>query len=242
MRFGEAHFERSMRSVIDQFDAIAEASSVNDLFLRLEQRGIMTRIDPSVEPTSYRCAIVSQAELVAMRRIEDVVRLGHVQSIGSAQTALEQGTIATHHGTLYINCTAGGVQPLPARRVFDGDTVNVLSVIWCRPMFSASAIACVECHVESEAEKNAMCTPVPTPERPADLIRMMGATFANMARWSQHAETSRWLKSCRLHATRLLLRGIDAADPRRTALLAQNSGKAAMAAGRIRELMAAGAH
>ena len=241
MRMGEAHFERSMRSVIDQFDAIAEARSVSDLFLRLEERGIMTRIDPSAEPTSYRCAIVSQAELTAMRKIEDVVRLGHVKSIGASRVTLEQGTVAADDDTLYINCTAGGVQPLPPRRVFDGDTVNILSVIWCRPMFSASAIACVECHVDAEAEQNAMCTPVPTPEHPADLLRMMGATFANMARWSQHAETSRWLKSCRLHATRLLLRGVDAADPRRSALLAQNSGKAAIAAGRIRELMAAGA-
>jgi hypothetical protein len=40
---GAENFERSMGSTIAQFDAIIEATSVSDLFSRLEQRGLSTR-------------------------------------------------------------------------------------------------------------------------------------------------------------------------------------------------------
>ena len=73
------NFERSIGSVIGQFQAIAEATSIPDLFERLEERGLLVRIDKSVEPTMYRCAVVSQAELEQLRRIENVVRLGRLR-------------------------------------------------------------------------------------------------------------------------------------------------------------------
>ena len=53
--------ERSMGSNLNQLQAIAEASSARDLFARLETLGLLLRIDPAVQPTTYRCAVVSQA-------------------------------------------------------------------------------------------------------------------------------------------------------------------------------------
>ena len=64
------NFERTIGSVIGQFEAIAEATSISDLFERLEERGLLLRIDKSVEPTMYRCAVVSQVELEQLRRIK----------------------------------------------------------------------------------------------------------------------------------------------------------------------------
>ena len=39
--------------------AIKQATSIADLYLRLEAAGCLLRIDRTVEPTMYRCAIVS---------------------------------------------------------------------------------------------------------------------------------------------------------------------------------------
>jgi len=44
--------------------------------------GQLIRLDRDVEPTMYRCATVSEAELVRLRSIQDVVRLGRVTHVG----------------------------------------------------------------------------------------------------------------------------------------------------------------
>jgi hypothetical protein len=90
---GAENFERSVSSNIGQFEAIVEATSIPDLFARLEERGLLMRIDRAVTPSVYRCAIVSQAELEQLRRIEDIVRLGHLRSVHPTQIVLEQGAL-----------------------------------------------------------------------------------------------------------------------------------------------------
>ena len=75
---GSQFSKRVLRDFSNQFAAVNDAESLPDLFVRLEAKGSLMRIDQSVEPTMYRCAILSQAELEALRRIDDVVRMGHV--------------------------------------------------------------------------------------------------------------------------------------------------------------------
>src|SRR4029077_1505704 len=64
---GAENFEASMGAVISQFEIIAEASSLPDLFHRLEAADLLLRIDPQVEPACYRCAVVSRGELRTLR-------------------------------------------------------------------------------------------------------------------------------------------------------------------------------
>jgi hypothetical protein len=59
-----------------QMEAMAHATSVDELFARLESEGVFLRIDPQVAPTMFRGAIVSESELHLLRRIDDVVRMG----------------------------------------------------------------------------------------------------------------------------------------------------------------------
>lgn len=53
-----------------------------------EKLGCLMRIDQSIEPTMYRCAILSQFELEKLRTITDVVRMGYVQSIAPGLVTL----------------------------------------------------------------------------------------------------------------------------------------------------------
>ncbi|HEX2212887.1 MAG TPA: NAD(P)-binding protein, partial [Mycobacterium sp.] len=85
----------------NQIAAVSEASSLPDLFERLEAKGCLMRIDQNVEPTMYRCAILSQAELAELRRIENVVRLGHVLSLEPGRMTLEGGALDVDGTALY---------------------------------------------------------------------------------------------------------------------------------------------
>jgi hypothetical protein len=235
---GLENFERSIGNSIGQFDAIAEAASVPDLFARLEAAELLLRIDPSVQPSVYRCAVVSQAELAQLRRIDDVVRLGRVRSIESMQIVLDHGTVPADPDTLYIDCSACAIVMPPALPVFDGDRINLLMVRTCQPLFSAALIAYVECHVTDPAEQNALCTVVPSPERPIDWLRMWAVTLANTARWRQHAGLQAWLMQCRLNAIAVYVRGVKPDDTERLTLLGQMVARAGAAGARMPALLA----
>ena len=75
-----------------QRQAIADATSIDDLFDRLEACGQLLRLTDKVRPTMYRCATVSLAELAQLRRIEDVVRLGRVRCIEEGRIVLDGGS------------------------------------------------------------------------------------------------------------------------------------------------------
>lgn len=236
---GADDFERTVGSTIGQFESIAEATSLTDLFTRLEERGLLMRIDRSVEPTTYRCAVVSQAELAQLRRIEDVVRMGHVKAIEPAQIVLDRGRVPTDAETLYIDCSAGAiVKPPPGLPVFDGDHINLLMVRWCQPLFSAALTAYVECHFGEQDAMNALCTVVPSPEVPADWLTMWAVTLANTARWRQHPGVDTWLSQCRLNSVTAMMRGVKADDSAKFELMKQNGIKASAAAADLPKLLA----
>lgn len=235
---GLENFERNMGYSLDQFGAIVEAASPADLFARLETKGVLLRLDPAVEPTTYRCGTVSRDELALLRQIEDVVRLGRLQAIEPTRMVLDRGTVPADHDTLYIDCSASAIQPLPRLQVFDGERINLFMVRWCQPLFSAALIAFVESHVGDEAERNALCTVVPSPEVPADWMRMWAVSLANGARWRTHPALNAWTLQCRLNSQAVLARGVSRDDSARMALLAQVGHQAGAAAARLPALMA----
>lgn len=236
---GAAHFERSMRATISQFEAIAESHSVPELLSRLEERGVLLRLDRSVQPGTYRCAIVSQAEMAQLRRIGDVVRLGHVRSIHPTRLVLEHGTVEAGADTLYVDCSASALQRPPALPVFDGDVINLLMISWCRPTFSAALIAHIENTLADEAEKNALCTPAPTPERPADWLLLWAVGLQNAQRWARHPLVNPWLKASRLNSTSVLMNGVRPVEPAHLALVRDSAAKAQAAAANLPRLLRA---
>src|SRR4029453_12572416 len=113
-------------------------------FARLGQTQSLLRIDPNWQPTMYHCAIVSHPELEQLRRIADVVRLGHVQQVQPDKIVLDHGTVPAHPNSLYIDCTTGGLPRPPSVPVFDGDRITLQSLRGCQQVFSSALIAHVE--------------------------------------------------------------------------------------------------
>ena len=235
---GLENFERNMGYSLAQFGSIIEASSPADLFARLEAKGALLRLDPKVEPTTYRCGTVSCDELALLRRIGDVVRLGRLRAIEPTRIVLDQGELPAQADTLYVDCSASAIQPLPGLPVFAGARINLLMVRFCQPLFSAALIAFVESHVDDDAARNALCAVVPSPEVPHDWMRMWAATLANTARWRAHPALNAWLMKCRLNGQAVMARGVSRDDAPRLALLRETGVKAAEAAARLPALLA----
>lgn len=213
---GIEQFETSGGAIIGQFEAIAQSRTMDELLERLEERGQLMRLDPAITPTMYHCAVVSRGELALLRGIDDIVRLGRVQSIGAAQLVLDGGSLPAEADSVYIDCSASAIPPMHRERhvTFDGDRINLVMIRFCQPLFSAAVIAWVECHVADPDLANTLCLQVPTPDVPADWLRMWAATLQNMRAWRQHAELDGWMSGLRLNSATMMLRGGTREDPR----------------------------
>ncbi len=235
---GLENFERNMGYSLNQFGAIVEAATPTDLFARLEAKGALLRLDPKVEPTTYRCGTVSRDELDLLRGISEVVRLGRLRAIEPTRIMLDHGALPANPDTLYVDCSASAIQPPPGLPVFDGARINLFMVRTCQPLFSAALIAFVESHVEDDAARNALCTVVPSPEVPRDWMRMWAATLANTARWREQPALNAWLMKCRLNGQAVMARGVSPEDSTHMALLRETGVKAREAAARLPALLA----
>jgi hypothetical protein len=238
MQPGPGGWRRYFENNIVQFDAICEARDIPDLFRRLEAGGALMRIDPAIEPSTYRCALVSRGEMTQFRKVGEIVRLGRVRAIEPTGIELERGKLAADPDTLYVDCSACAIQPLPGVPVFQDKTINLLMVRYCQPLFSGSVIAWVEAHVEDAQKQNAMCTPVPGPELPIDFLRMWLPTLTNAAHWQENSDLREWLGQCRLNGSVVVLKGVEMGPPVKDVLKIL-SAKAVQAAQRIPQLLAA---
>ncbi|KUI02467.1 NAD(P)-binding protein [Mycobacterium sp. IS-3022] len=189
-----------LRDFGNQLAAVQEAGSLPDLFDRLEDKGCLQRIDRSVEPTMYRCAILSQAELTELRRIGDVVRMGHVQAVEPGRITLDGGVRDVEASVLYIDCSADGLGKEPVTTVFSGDRIALQTVRTCQPAFSASVIAHVEAAYPDDDTRNAFCRPVPYPHVPTDWLRMMLIFNENQLKWFSDPDMMAWVDAARLNA------------------------------------------
>jgi hypothetical protein len=195
---GDAAWPQRVTALTMQAEVIQEARSIDDLLLRLNECGQLLRLDPRVVPGRYRCATVSLAELEALRRIEHVVRLGHVQRIHRGSVALAHGTLSTDSNALYIDCSASGIRSRPTRPVFAERMITLQPVRTCQQCFSSALIAHVDLSYETDARKNALCKPIALPIRNVDWLHMFIANIANQSLWNADAGLRSWIASCRL--------------------------------------------
>jgi hypothetical protein len=193
-------------------EALSLATSLEDLFARLEATGRLLRLDEDVQPTGFRCAIVDAHEVARLRSLRRVVRKGHVLRVEPHRLVLEQGEVALEPGTLVVDCSARGLSTFPAEPVFTADLVVVQLVRMCSPTFSAALCAWVEAHRDDVDEQNALCPPNPPPLVPFDWVRMQVVSLEAAKAWRAAPDLLAWLEACRLNITAGALAHAD--DPR----------------------------
>jgi NAD(P)-binding Rossmann-like domain len=192
---------RLMEGVSLYLEAAAQAEDVSDLFRRLEACGQLLRLDPGVEPTTFRCATVSQSELVSLRSIKNVIRLGRVTRIGPDRIELAQGSVPADRGQVHVDCSAAGLRTEPARPVFNGGLITLQQIRACQPVFSAALTGYVEATRDGDARKNQICPANRYPDAAADWIPLTGTAQRAEIIWATDPDVSAWMQRSRLNAT-----------------------------------------
>ena len=77
----------------DTMAAAEQATSPDDVFLRLEDAGIMLRIDRTVTPTMAKTPTLAIWELDLLRTIDDVVRRGHLRAVAPGRLVFADGDV-----------------------------------------------------------------------------------------------------------------------------------------------------
>lgn len=188
-----------VRGLAIQMEAMAQAGSVQELFARLEAEGLFLRIDPKLAPSMLRGAVVSESELELLRRIEDVVRMGHVRRIERDQIILDEGRVATSGETLHIHCAARGLARPPLRPIFEPGHITVQMFLWGFACYQFAMLGVIEATLETDEQKNRLCPPINHWDSDKDYLSAFLATLVNEQARAAYPALVSWVKGTRLH-------------------------------------------
>ncbi len=158
--------------VADTMQAAAAASSLDDLFLRLEDAGIMLRIDRTVTPTMAKAPTLATWELEQLRTIEHVVRRGHIRCVEPGRIAFDDGSVAVAKDALVVHCAASGLKYPPRVPIWGESAITLQAIRSGFPCFGAALAGYVEATREDDAEKNRLCPPTPYGNTLAEWVTM----------------------------------------------------------------------
>jgi len=191
-------FTDTMGAQASQLEAIAESTSIPDMFLRLEKAGVFFRLDPTVLPTMFHGATISKDELKLLQNIKHIVRKGRVLDISSSQMTCTNGTEPSRSNSLYIDCTASAITNLEIQPVFQNDVIKIQTVRAYQPTFSAAFIAHIELMKKDNVKKNLLAQVVPLPNSIDDWVEMTYRSMMNQYFWSKEPGLKNWIKQQRL--------------------------------------------
>jgi hypothetical protein len=185
-----------------QMEAAAKATSIDDLFDRLDHSEQLRRVDRSVRPTMYKSATIADWEIDLLRTIENVVRLGYVRRIERDRIVLQQGSVPTSPGNLHVHCSAPGLRYPPALPIFGADRITLQPVRSGLVPFNAAVVGFIEARRSDDAEKNRLCPTNPFPDAAIDWARTTLIQMRADRGWSKEADITEWLERSRLNASR----------------------------------------
>ena len=186
---------RTFAGVVLQLEAMVSSESVPEVYERLEEQEMMLRTDRAVVPTMMKGATISVGELEQLRRVENVVRLGHVERIEPYEIVLEQGAIPTTPDHLHVHCAASGLSDNPPRPIFTDDTITLQLVTRVGLTLSGALQGFLETTGRTTDEKNRLCLPTVMPHTPFDYLRVVLAGIGTEMRWQEAADLQEWLES-----------------------------------------------
>jgi hypothetical protein len=169
-----------------------EARSLPALFGRLEDAGIMLRIDRSVTPTMAKAPTLGRWELDLLRSIEQVVRLGHLRVAGRGRLDLVEGSVAVADDALVVNCAADGLKRPPLVPIWGPAMITLQPVRAGFPCFGTAVAGYVEATRVDDAEKNRLCPPSSYGNTLTDWAQMNVRGSRNTAAFSAEPDIKAW--------------------------------------------------
>ena len=187
----------------DILQAAHEAGSLDDFFLRLEDAGVLLRIDGEVRPTMAKVPTLATWELEQLRTIEDVVRRGHVRSVERGRLVLDDGSVAVADDAVVVHCAADGLKNPPLVPVWRPESITLQPVRTGFPCFGAALTGYVEATRDDDTEKNRVCRPSYYGNSLQQWAGMNHVGLRNTLTFSAEPDIAEWLRGVALNPTRV---------------------------------------
>lgn len=187
----------------DTMSAAAQASSPDDLFLRLEAAGIMLRIDRDLAPTMAKTPTLAAWELELLRSVEDVVRRGHLRGAARGRLRFADGDIRVPADTVVVHCAAPGLKYPGLVPIWRPGVITPQPVRVGFPCFGAALAGYVEATRDTDDEKNAVCRPSPYANTPMDWAAMQVIGGDASLAMAKADDIRRWANSTTLNPSRI---------------------------------------
>jgi hypothetical protein len=218
----------------DTMAAATHATSLDDLFLRLETAGVMLRLDTDVVPTMAKTPTLGAWELDLLRTVERVVRLGRMRSVSGREIRLDNGSVPLAPDSLIVHCAASGLQYPPLVPVWGPDKVRLQTIRTGFPCFCAALAGYVEATRDDDRERNRLCPPNALADTPADWARMQVRGTIAARTYGAEPDIAAWANACALNPARIDPSRRD--DPSVQAAAARLAGVAEQGLARLAEL------
>lgn len=192
-----------LRMAADTMQAAAHATSLDHLFLHLEDAGIMMRIDRTVLPTMAKTPTLATWELQQLRTLDNVLRRGHIQAVDRGRLTFTSGSVAVAHDALVVHCAADGFKYPPLVRVWRPETITLQPIRAGFPCFAAALIGYVEATRNDDDEKNRLCPPSPYSNSLTAWARMTVLGTRAAQSFSTDPDIKDWCNQVALNPTRI---------------------------------------
>ncbi len=187
----------------DTMAAAADADSLDDLFLRLEDAAVVLRVDTSVQPTMAKTPTLGRWELDLLRTVEHVVRAGHVRHVTEREVVLDAGVVPLAAGSVVVHCAAAGLQYPPMVPLWQPDRIRVQTIRAGFPCFNAALAGYVEATRDDDRERNRLCPPNTLPDNPRNWARMQARGTVAGQILAAEPDVAVWASRCPLNAARI---------------------------------------
>jgi len=189
--------------VADTLEAAADASSPDDLFLRLEDAGVMLRIDPAVIPTMAKTPTLAQWELDRLRSIEDVVRLGYLHRVEPGRLVFAHAQVSVAPDAVVVHAAAPGLPRRPTVPIWRREAITLQPIRAGFPCFGAALAGFVEATVDGDESKNRLCPPTPYADTPSDWAAMQVLGARATASFTADPAIKAWADTVALNPARV---------------------------------------
>ena len=212
----------------DTMTAAAAASSLDDLFLRLEADGVMLRVDRDVIPTMAKTPTLGGWELELLRGIDRVVRHGHLRGVSRGELAFADDVVGVAPDALVVHAAASGLPRPPMVPIWGDDrTVRLQTIRAGFPCFCAALAGYVEATRDDDRERNRVCPANTYGNSTAQWALMQARGTVAAATFNAEPDIAAWAHACALNPSRI--------DPSR-----RDDPAVLAAAGRLAEVREAG--
>jgi hypothetical protein len=189
--------------VADTMQVATESTSRDNLFLGLEDAGIMLRIDRTVMPTMAKAPTLAMWELEQLRTLENVVRQGHIESVERGKLTFADGSVAVADDALVVHCAADGLKYPPLVPVWQPEAITLQAIRAGFPCFGAALVGYVEATRHDDDEKNRLCPPSPYGNSMAEWVKMTVLGSRATASFSAEPDIKEWSSRVALNPARI---------------------------------------